>query len=126
MPNPTPSPDSLPVLLRNAIEDTRTLVRLELAMAKMELRQELSSAKRASIGFAVATTLAIAGIALLLVTIALAFSPTWLPAFVVGGVTLAGSGIAGLLSYKAVPKKPLGEARQRATDEVHMLKEHMV
>ena len=115
---------SLPTLMRSAIAEARELARLEVALAKLEIRQEVAAAKKAGIGFGVGTVLAIAGVTLLLTAIALAFSSSWLPALLVGVITLVVGGLAGAVGYRAAPKQPLGETRRRATTEVRMLKEH--
>jgi hypothetical protein len=115
---------SLPALVRSAIAEARELARLEVALAKLEMRQEVAAAKHAGVSFGVGTVLAIAGVTLLLTAIALAFSPSWLPALLVGVITLALGGAAGLVGYRIVPKQPLGETRRRATSEVRLLKEH--
>lgn len=116
--------DSLPQLVRRALDESRELARLEIALARKEMKEELAAAKRAGISLGVGGALAICGVTMLLVTIALAFSPTWLPALLVGVIVLAAAGIATLVGYKSMPRDPLGEARRRATDELHMLKEH--
>jgi hypothetical protein len=116
--------ESAPALVTQAINEARELARLEIALAKMEMRQELAAAKKAGITLGAGTVLAIAGITMLLVAISLAFSATWLPALLVGVIALAGAAIVGLVGYKAAPKEPLGETRKRATTEARMLKEH--
>src|SRR5262249_23310922 len=104
-----PVNESLPAMVRGAIQEARTLARLEIALAKLEMKREVGSAKRAGVAFGAATVLAIAGLTLWLVSLALAFSPTWLPALLVGTAALATAGVIALVGYKAAPKQPLGE-----------------
>jgi hypothetical protein len=111
-------------LVRQAIHEARELAGLEIALAKTEMRQELTEAKKAGITLGVAGALAICGVSLLLVSIALAFSATWLPALLVGVITLACAGVIGLLGYQAAPKEALGETRRSARTDFRALKEH--
>ncbi len=69
-------------LLRNAMADAQELIRGEVALAKAELRQEMSRLEGAVVAFAGAALAGAAGVLLLLVTIALAISegfgwPAW-------------------------------------------------
>lgn len=119
----TQSQESIAALVRQAIAEARELARLEVALAKQEVLRELSAGKKAGASFGVGTVLAISGFTMLLVAIALAFSPTWLPALLVGVIALCLAGLAGLLGYKAAPKRPLAEIRKRVETDVNLLKE---
>ena len=112
-------------LMKEALDETRELVKLEVALAREEVRKETREAKAAGIGIGAAAALAISGFTMLLVSVALAFSATWLPALLVGAIVLAAAGIAGLLGYGAVPRKPLDETRRRLTTDVNMVKERL-
>jgi Flp pilus assembly protein TadB len=88
---------SIATLLRGAIDDARDLVREEIALARAELRHELSKAASAAAGFGAAgAALAVGG---LFVLMAIAFGiadlfnwPTW-SGFAIVGVLLAIVGI---------------------------------
>lgn len=120
-----PSALSTKDLVKRAIEDTRELVRLEVALAKDELKTELADAKKAGIAIGVGHALAIAGIATLCTAVVIALGTTVLAAVVVGTALLALAGIAAGIGYGKAPKKPLDRTRQRVGDEVHQLKERI-
>ena len=116
---------SLSALVKEALEETRDLVKLEVALAKQEIKGEVSEAKHAGIGIGAALAFGLSGLTMLFVSIALAISATFLPALLLGVCLLAVAGVCGLLGYKAVPKKPLDETRQRLETDVNMMKEHL-
>ena len=62
-------------LVREALEETRQLVKLEVELAKDEVRAELVEAKKAAIMFGVATIAALIAATMLFVALALAIFP---------------------------------------------------
>lgn len=60
---------SIPALIRSVMDDARELVREELALARAELREEVSAAQTVGIAFAAAALLAVIGAVLLCVAI---------------------------------------------------------
>lgn len=113
-------------LVRDAIEETRELVRLEVALAREELKTEVAQAKAGAIAMAVAATAAVSGCTLCLVAIAAAFSAIWLAALIIGAILLVGAGAAALLAWKAMPKRVMGGTRERLQTDVKQLKERTV
>lgn len=110
-------------LLREAIEETRQLVKLEVELAKDEVREELADAKRAAVMFGVAAVAALLAAAMLFVALALAIFPGPVPALVIGGILIAAAVILGLVAWKRTPKKPLGRTRQRLETDARVIKE---
>jgi Putative Actinobacterial Holin-X, holin superfamily III len=120
--------DTLPTatLVREAIDDARRLVRLEVALAKNELRRELRSARGAGVAFGMSAVVAVMGVTLLFVAIALAFAPGPIPALIVGGILLFVAGCMALVGLGLLPKQPLVETRHRIESNVRSVKEHVV
>lgn len=110
-------------LVKEAIEEARDLVRTEVELAKNEIRREIKDATRAGIAIAAAGAMALVGITLLLVGIALAIQIGWVPVFVMGLVLLGAAATAGLLGYRSIPKKPMDETRTRVQRDINLVKE---
>jgi hypothetical protein len=112
-------------LVREALDETRELVRLEVALAREELTAELSQARTAIVSLAAAGALAVSGLTLVLVAVALAFGKAWLVALVVGLILAGLSGVIGLGGWKALPRRLLGETRERIESDFKQLKERI-
>lgn len=127
-----PPPERLPLeqastvdLVKEALDEAKELVRLEVEIAKDEVKQELAQTKKAAIGFGVALAFALVVLSLLAVSIVLAVGGTAVAALAVAGVFLVLGGIAGYLGYTMVPKKPLDKTLNRVKRDVNQLKEHI-
>jgi uncharacterized membrane protein YqjE len=114
-----------PQLLREAIDESKALVKLEIALAKDEVREEMAQAKTAAIAAGASVGLAILGVGMLLVALALAIFPGPWPAFVIGLVLLAAAAGSALAGYTRVPKKPMDRTKQRLEADVKILKERV-
>ena len=112
-------------LMKEALDEAKQLVKIEVALAKEEIRDEVGQAKSAAIMFGASTFLGILGVALLLVALALAIFPGPIPALVIGGVMLVVAGVLGFVAYKRVPKKPLDQTARRLETDVKVLKERI-
>jgi len=112
-------------LVKEALDEAKQLVRIEVALAKEEVREEVRDAKRAGMMFGASTVLGIVGVALLLVALALAIFPGPIPALVIGAVLLVVAGVLGLVAYQSVPRKPLADTKRRLETDVKILKEHI-
>ncbi len=131
---PTPiserSPESLQTmptaeLVREVIDETRQLVRLEVELAKEDMKIELRKAERAGIAAGVVFVSTILLLCMLAVAVVLAFGKSWLAALIVAACFLVVGGGAGLYGYTALPKKPLERTRGRLQTDVNQLKEHI-
>ena len=127
-----PPPERLPLeeastadLVREALDEAKELVRLEVEIAKDEVKQEVAQAKKAAIGFGVALALALVVLSLLAVAIVLAVGGTAVSALIVASVFLVLGGAAGYLGYTMLPKKPLDKTVTRVKRDVNQLKEHI-
>jgi uncharacterized membrane protein YqjE len=127
-----PPPERLPLeqastvdLVREALDEAKELVRLEVEIAKDEVKQEVAQAKKAAIGFGVALAFALVVLSLVAVAIVLAVGGTAGAALIVAAVFLVLGGIAGYVGYTMVPKKPLDTTMTRVKRDVNQLKEHI-
>jgi uncharacterized membrane protein YqjE len=119
--------DELPIseLAVRTIEDARELVKIELALAKQDLREELKAITRAGIELGVAAGCALIAITMFVVTITLALDGAGL-ALGFAIVFLVAAAITGALGIAAFPKKHLLEpTRDRIANGVDRIKEHV-
>ncbi len=112
-------------LIREAVDETRQLVRLEVALAREELKAELTKARAGAIAVGAAGAAALCALTLFLVTIALAFGSPWLAALIIGAIVLTLAAAIGLGGWKMLPKRPLGETRERLESDLKQLKERI-
>lgn len=118
-----PSEPSAAELVREALDETKQLVKLEVELAKVELKHDLADAKRAAIIFGVAAVAALIAAAMMFVALALAIFPGPVPAIVIGAVLLVAAATLGFVGYRKVPRKPLDRTRHRLETDVKVLKE---
>lgn len=113
-------------LVREAIDEAKELVRIEIQLARGEISQEIDQAKKAAVGFGAAGAFAIIGLTLLAVAIPLAFGASAVASLIVGGIIIAIAALAAFLGYAILPKKPLEHTRKRLLTNMTQLKEHVV
>lgn len=112
-------------LLAQTLSEARELVRLEVRLARAELKEEVARAKRAAIVGAIGATFVVLALSSLVVAAVLALGGTAVTALVVAAV-LAGLGVASIaIAYAAVPKAVLGQTREQIKSDVEQLKEHV-
>jgi Putative Actinobacterial Holin-X, holin superfamily III len=110
-------------LVERAMGNSAELVRLELALAREEIRHDLVAAKvGASLG-AAAVALGLLGLASLCVAFGVALGP--LGALVLGGALLVAATVLAVLAAKKFPMKPLEATTRRLEDDGQLLKEHL-
>ena len=123
---PDPRPEATTTsLLKEAVDEAKQLAQIEVALAKNELREEVKQAKGAAIAFGASAGLGILGVALLLVSLALAIFPGAVPALVIGLTLLIVASVLGWVGYRAIPKKPLAQTKRRLETDVSLLKERV-
>jgi hypothetical protein len=112
-------------LVSDAIDATRDLVRIEIALAREEFDRQAAMAKSAAVPLAAGIGAAIAAATLLLVAVALALPTPWLAATIIGAVLLvvAAALVAG--AWRAFPKRPLAQTTGRIADDVTKVKERI-
>ena len=112
-------------LIREAMDEARQLIILEVALAKDEVKREAVATKSAAIALVVGAAVLLVGASLLLVALALAIFPGPIPSLVLGLLLIAAAAIAGVAGVKLLPKKPLGETRRRLETDFENVKERI-
>jgi hypothetical protein len=110
-------------LIREALGDTRELVRIEIALAREDLRSEVRSAKVSAGALGAAAALFLSAFALGMVAIVLGTGGGWVAALVLAGILLAAAAVFGLVGWRAVPSSPFGQTRDRLQSSVELLRE---
>lgn len=110
-------------LLRQALDDARELMKLEVRLARNEVVEELSNTKASALYLGTGAFFATLGVALALVGVALAIRLGWVPPFVLGCVLLVMGGAMGIGGVIALPKRPLQKTRARLETDLRGLKE---
>jgi uncharacterized membrane protein YqjE len=110
-------------LVRRATTDARDLIRLEIALAKNEITQELAAVRSSAILGAVAIILGLTGFASLAVALGIALGP--LGALAMGLLLLASGAISGFVAYRWFPTKVMPATRLRLKDDETLLREHL-
>jgi hypothetical protein len=112
-------------LVREAMADAKQLVRLEVELAREEVKRELSAVRTGAITVAASALVLVLGLALLLVAMSLAIFAGPIPALLIGLILLAISGLAATIGFKLLPKKPLEATRKRLEADVEVVKERI-
>ena len=82
---------SIATLVRSLLDDARKLIREEIALAQVEIREEAAAARRAGVAFSMAAMFGL--IAVVLLCVAMGGAVAWL----LGAPTWVGHGIVALL-----------------------------
>jgi hypothetical protein len=112
-------------LVREALDQTRELVRLEVALARNEVTTELAKAKRGAIALGAAAAVALSSSILFMVALALSFSVPWLAALSLAIVLLLLAGALGFAGYKMLPTRPMAQTKERIEADLSQLKERI-
>jgi hypothetical protein len=120
-----PQTRSTAQLVREALDETRALVRAELALARDEVRREVAKAKVTAAAIGLSLVLLGLTVVMLSISFAIYTFPRALPALIFGLVLLGVALVAGLVGYAVRPRKPLAEAKERLQTDVRVLKESM-
>ena len=110
--------DSISGLVRGILTDARTLIREEIALARVEIRQQAGRARAAAVSFGMAAAALLFGATFLLIALALAIAellvwPVW------SGVLI----VAALLSLLGIVALSFGRKQLRA---IHAVPEETV
>jgi hypothetical protein len=107
--------DSVGALMRSALDDVRELFREEMALARVELRQELSKLTTAGVRFGIAAAAFLFAAAFLLIAVALGVStllgwPAWAGfgivtvVLAIGGLVCLNGGQRALRRLRPLPR----------------------
>ena len=111
--------------MRQVLDETRELVRLEARLARDELRGDLAQLESAAIFGGVALLLGVLTLSTLLVALILALGAAASIAFIIAAALLLVACVFAGLAYQRLPKPPLARTRERLTSDVTQLKEHI-
>ena len=112
-------------LVKDALVEARELVKLEVELAKNEVKGEVKALEHVAIGFGVAFVFALLFLAMMSVALVVALGGTAVAATVLGLVYAALAGGAAWYGYGKLPKKPLDRTRERLRTDLRQLKEHV-
>jgi hypothetical protein len=113
-------------LVREALEETKELVRLEMKLAREEVRDDVLQLKTAAILLGVASVLGVLTLASLVVALVLGLGGGVLQALLVAAALALICGILVAVAYRSIPKVPLERTRSRLKTNVNQLKEHII
>jgi hypothetical protein len=112
-------------LVRGAMDEAKELVRLEVELAKEEVKVELKRVEHSAIAFGVSAAAAVIVLCLLGMALVLALGATAAVALAVALAFLVVGALAGFIGYGMLPTFPLGKTRTRLQNDVNQLKEHI-
>lgn len=112
-------------LVRGAIAEARELVKLEVELARDEVRGEVKQLQSSAVGFGVGAVAALLSLAMLGVALVLSLGGTPLAALGVAVGLLVVAGASAGFGYARLPRKPLDRTRRRLRADVLELKEHL-
>lgn len=112
-------------LVKETFAEAKELVKLEVELAKNEIKEEVKQLEHSAIAFGVSLVAALIFLSMLAVAIVLALGGTPLAAIGVGVAFAVIAGVTGYVGYAKLPKKPLDKTRRRLASDVHHLKEHV-
>lgn len=112
-------------LVRDALDEAKELVRLEVELAKNEITREVDAAKLAGVGFAVGAAFGVLALCLLSVALVLALGGTAVVALAVAGAFVLVAAIGAFFGWALLPKRPLAQTRRRFSTDLRRLKEHL-
>ena len=112
-------------LVREAVDDAKQLIRLELELAKDEVKHEIGALRNAAIAIGIGAAVLLVGVSVLVVALALAIFPGPIPALILGGALVVVASLVALLGIKLLPKRPLAETRRRIETDFETMKERI-
>lgn len=112
-------------LVTEVLDQARELVRIEVDLARNEIRQEVAQAIRAAIAFGIAAVSGVLVLCMIAMGVVLALGGTAIVAFVIGGVMLLVGVVAAFVGYGLLPRRPLEETKRRLVADVDRLKERI-
>lgn len=112
-------------LVKGVLEEARELVRVEVELAREEVKDELTRFKFAAVAFGIAALVAVIVMSVIAMAIVLALGATALVALAVAGVFFVIAAVASGIGYALLPKAPLEQTRNRLELDMNQLKEHV-
>ena len=115
---------AMPELLQQIGSDAKTLMQMEMELAKEEAKVDLNAELDLAKGTLVSAVCAILGLNMLLIAAVFALAPdyAWIAALAVGVVLLAIAGGAAFIGWKRAEKDPLRTTRESLMEDVEWAK----
>jgi len=116
-------------LLKEIASTATTLVKKEVELARIELKEDIASELAMVKGVGVAAVAAIATVNLLLVAAVFALASVmtpWIAALSVAAVTLVIAVVMGLIGWSKHVDRPLARTRKTLQDDAQFVKEEIV
>jgi uncharacterized membrane protein YqjE len=110
-------------LVREALDEARELMKLEVALAKNDVRSDLARARWAAIAILTGAFALNVACAMALFALAAASHAEVMVAAGAAVVLLALAGGAGFVAYRAMPTRFLGHTRERLGEDIRALGE---
>jgi hypothetical protein len=110
-------------LVREAIDEARELIKLEVALARNDIEAELTRARAAAIAFAVAAFASNLGLAMVLLAVAVASHAEVVFAGSAAFALFAIAAVAGSAGYRKTSMTFLRRTRERIGEDVRKLEE---
>jgi membrane protein len=115
-------------LMSQVVDRTRELVREEIALAKVEAKEQIRSTVSMASALAVGAACGIFGVMVLIAAAVLGIAtgtPAWLAALVVGIALLVVAAIAAAVGWSRRVRVPLERTRRTAQEDIRWVKDRM-
>jgi uncharacterized membrane protein YqjE len=113
-------------LVKGAVQDAQELVKIEVDLAKNEVKEEATKLTAAVVAFAAAFALAILTLAMLLVALVFAVGGGAVPALAIAAVLFVITAGAGVAGYMLIPRDaPLDDTKEHVEGQAQAFKERM-
>jgi MFS family permease len=121
----TAQSESIPGLIRGILDDLRTLIREEIALARVEMREQAGRARAAAVSFAMGAAALTFGGVFALIAVAMGIAdlmnwPAWAGFLLVavvlaaGGMLAVSSGKKQLREFRAVPEATVNSVKENS------------
>lgn len=113
-------------LVKDAIKDVEELVKIEIALAKQEIRYDVEKLKTAFILFGIAAVGAILGLSMALVALLIGIGGGVAAALALSALLFGVALVVGAIGYRMIPSAPVPErTAENVEHQARMLKERI-
>jgi hypothetical protein len=111
-------------LVKDALDEVRELIKLEVALAKNEIESELTRVRNAAIAMAVAAFALNLAFTMVLVALAFATGSGEIFAFIAAACLFVGAIVGVAVGMKKMPLTFLGRTRKRLGEDLKQMESH--
>jgi hypothetical protein len=112
-------------LIREALDEAGALAKLEVALAREEIRTEITRMRTGAVALGFAGGTIVAGIAVVLSGVAMTFQRAWLVALGLGAALILGGTATALYGWRSLPKNPMNGTKERLESDIKQLRERV-